>query len=159
MRIGWKAMIVRLTILGVVVLSGCGPAARINLTGIWTGQITWTSGPASGFTSPITLDLFHEDDRITGTVTLMGPASQTFDIEITSGRARNRTIEIHAAGMNTLVTPPVAVSLDLDGDYSETGMSGTGTETIGGTVYQLTWEIVLTWSPPSETSSSRWLRP
>jgi len=159
MGIGRKSIVVRLLLAGIVALTGCGPASRIDLTGTWTGQLTWTSGPATGFTSPITLSLVHEDDRITGTVTLTGPASQTFDIEIASGRARSRTIEIHATGMNPLVTPPVAVSLDLDGDYSEAEMSGTGSQTIGGTIYQLTWEAVLTWAPPAETSSSRGARP
>jgi len=35
------------------------------------------------------------------------------------------------------------VTLKLDGDFLETQMSGSGTQTINGTTYKLTWEAVL----------------
>ena len=148
-----KALIVRVGMLAVLVLTGCTASVRIDLPGLWQGTITWTNGPAAGIASPLAFDLVHEDRTLSGTVTLISHGSQTFDLPITGGRGRNFSLEIEASGTNPLVTPPAAVTLHLEGDYSASLMSGAGTQTVNGTTYQLTWEAALIWTPSEETSS------
>ena len=138
-----KAIIARVLLLAVLWLSGCTFfSSPIHISGLWIGNIEWTDGPGAGFTSPITLDLVHEDRDLSGTVTLVGPGSVPFNLDITSGRAR--TVSMSLEGSGTLPTnPPQDVTIDLDGDFHETQMSGTGTQTVNGATYHLTWEAVL----------------
>ena len=143
-----KALVVRAMLVATIVLSGCTSAIQIDLTGIWEGTLTWTSGTATGLNSLIRLDLTQDGSELSGTVTLMGHGSQTFEIDITSGRAKSGTLTLEASGVNDLVTPAVPVSLSLEADYDETQMSGHGTQTIDeGTTYTIDWEATLIWSP------------
>jgi len=138
-----KAIIARLLLLVVFGLSGCTFfSSPIDISGLWVGSIQWTDGPAAGFTSPITLDLIHEDRDLSGTVTLVGPSSISFGLTITDGRARTHSMSLEASGVLP-IDPPQGVTIDLDGDFLETQMSGTGTQTVNGTTYRLTWEAVL----------------
>ena len=41
------------------------------------------------------------------------------------------------------INPPQSVAIELDGDFHNTQMSGTGTQQVNGTTYQLIWEVVL----------------
>lgn len=138
-----KAIIVRLLLLAVFWLSSCTLLSPpINVSGLWVGNIQWTDGPGAGFTSPISLDLVHVDKDLSGTVRLVGPASLSYDLTISHGRTRTASMSLDASG--TLPTnPPQNVTIDLDGDLLETQMSGTGTQTINGSTYHLTWEVVL----------------
>jgi len=138
-----KAIIARGLLLAVFWLSGCTFfSSPIDVSGLWVGNIQWTDGPGAGFKSPISLDLVHEDRDLSGTVTLVGPGSTSFDLAISDGRARTVSMSLEASG--TLPTnPPQNVTIDLDGDFHETQMSGTGTQTINGSTYHLTWEVVL----------------
>jgi len=138
-----KAIIARLLILAIFWLSGCTfISSPIDISGLWVGSIQWTTGPGTGFTSPITLDLVHEDRDLSGTVTLVGPGSAAFDLDVTDGQARTVSMSIEASGVLATTTPQ-NVTLKLDGDFLETQMSGSGTQTINGTTYKLTWEAVL----------------
>lgn len=138
-----KAIIARLLLLATFWLSGCTFfSSPIDISGLWTGTIQWTDGPGAGFTSPITLDLVHEDRDLSGTVTLVGPGSTSFDLEIEDGYARISSLSLDASGVLESTTTQ-SVTISLDGDFLETQMSGTGTQTIDGTTYQLTWEAVL----------------
>lgn len=137
-----KAIIVRLLLFAAFWLGGCSFfSSPIDISGLWIGHIEWTTGPV-GIQSPITLDLVHEDRDLSGTVTLMGPGSAPFDLDITDGRARTVSMSLEASG--TLATnPPQNVTIELDGDFLETQMSGTGVQTVNGTTYHLIWEAVL----------------
>jgi hypothetical protein len=145
-----KTIIARVLLLAAFWLSGCSFfSSPINISGLWVGNIQWTDGPGAGFTSPITLDLVHEDRDLSGAVTLAGPGSMSFDLNITDGRARTVSMSLEASG--TLPTnPPQNVTIELDGDFLETQMSGTGTQTVNGTTYHLTWEVVLVAPAPPE---------
>lgn len=138
-----KAIIARVLFLAVFWLSGCSFfSSPIDISGLWIGNIEWTDGPGAGFTSPITLDLVHEDRDLSGTATLVGPGSASFNLDISDGYARTVSMSLEASG--TLPTdPPQNVAIELDGNFHETQMSGTGTQTVNGTTYHLTWEAVL----------------
>ena len=138
-----KAIIARLMILAVFWLSGCSFfSSPINISGLWEGQLQWTDGPGAGFTSPITLDFVHDGRDLSGTITLVGPGSISFDLDITRGTTRTHTMSLDASGV--LPTNPAQnVSLELEGDFDETQISGTGTQRVNETSYNLTWEAVL----------------
>jgi len=144
-----KAIVVRVLLLAAVLLSGCIAAVRIDLTGTWTGSLLWTSGPAATFSSPISLNIVHENRNISGTVTLPGPASQTFDLAISTGRTTARSIRLDASGTVDFVTPPITVAVSLDGEFDESNMSGTGSQTSDGNTYEFTWEVARTSGPPA----------
>jgi len=143
-----KRMIVQGIAIATLSLSSCLLAPRIDISGRWDGWITWTDGPAAGLTSPIGLTLVHEDRSLSGTITLVGPGSQPFDLSITAGTARGSSLFIAALGTNYNIDPPVNVSIELDGDYDATEMSGTGSQTISGNLYHFTWEATLSTPPP-----------
>ena len=138
-----KAIIARGLLLAVFWLSGCSfLSSPINISGLWIGNIQWTDGPGAGFTSPITLDLVHADRDLSGTATLVGPASLSYTLTISQGHARTVSMSLDASGVLP-TNPPQNVTISLDGDFHETQMSGTGTQTVNGTTYHLTWEAVL----------------
>ena len=145
-----KAIVVRVVLFAAVTLTGCLSVVRIDLTGVWTGSFVWTNGPSPGIESPISLDLVHEGRDVSGTVILMGPGSQPFELTIGSGRTSIRSILIEASG--TLSLPAagtsIVVALELDGDFDTTTMSGTGTQTFDGNTYSFTWEILRASGPP-----------
>jgi hypothetical protein len=134
----------------VIVLSGCLSIVRIDLTGTWAGSLLWTDGPSAGFTSPISLDLVHENRDVSGTVTLTGPGSQPFDLPITDGRTSARSVRLDASGTLDVVSPPVDVEIELSGSFESASMSGSGTQTIDGNEYGFTWEVTRTSGPPQE---------
>lgn len=138
-----KALVARFLLLAAFWLSGCSfLSSPIDISGLWVGSIQWTDGPGAGFTSPITLDLVHEDRDLSGTVTLVGPGSTSYDLEITDGKARTVSMSLEASGQLQTTTVQ-EVTIELDGDFLETRMSGTGEQTINGNTYRLTWEAVL----------------
>lgn len=145
-----KAFAVRMLFLVVFLLSGCSAIAPVDLTGGWSAQLLWTSGPANGFVSPFTMELVLANRNLTGSLRLPGPGAQTFELPIGTGHAKGSTMTLTASGTNPLVEPPPTVSITLDGDYSADAMSGTGTQTIDGNTYTFTWEAVRVSGPPEE---------
>jgi len=138
-----KAITARVLLLAVFWLSGCSFfSSPINISGLWAGNMQWIDGPAALLMSPITLDLVHENRDLSGTITLTGPGSAPFDLDITDGRARTVSMSLEASGVLP-INPPQLVTLKLEGDFLETEMSGTGTHTVNGTTYHLTWEAGL----------------
>ena len=141
----------RRAVLAIVVLgaslslAGCFGFTPVNVAGTWSGLLTWTSGPATGFTSPITLSLVQEEKQtqITGEIGLMGPGSKPFSIPITDGTAGDGTFTIHAAGVMDVITPHANVQIDLEGERDGTKLSGTGTQTNDGVPYTFTWSATL----------------
>ena len=138
-----KMIIVRVALFASLLLAGCVSITLtpIDLTGTWTGTLTWVGGPASGLTYPLTLAVVDAEGVLSGTATLMGPGSQPFDLTITDGEAKGRSLTVVASGTLTLITPPIAVSVHLDGDFEEMLMSGTGTQTADGQTYEFTWQL------------------
>ena len=132
----WKLVVVRLALLAAVLLSACSVIVRIDVTGEWSGTLLWTTGPQAGFTSPISLSLVHDGRDVTGTVTLMGPGSQPFDLTILDAIAEGRTIEILATGTLDLDTSSIEVTILLEGDFDEQNMSGTGSQSFEGSSYE-----------------------
>ena len=143
-----KAILARVVLFAALTLGGCVLLVSVDITGEWTGTLLWTDGPSLGFTSSISLTLTHENRSVSGTVTLMGPGSQPFDLAISSGRTSARSIRIEASGVADVLTPPRNVSISLDGDFDEDRMSGAGFQTIDGNTYQFTWELVRISAPP-----------
>jgi hypothetical protein len=141
-----KSVIVVIAVLaGMLGLSGCFGFAPVDVAGTWSGLLTWTSGPASQFTKPITLTLDQEEKetQITGQVGLMGPGSKAFSIPITEGTAGNGSFTIHAAGSMDVITPPVNVQIDLEGERNGIVLSGTGTQTNDDAPYTFNWTVTL----------------
>lgn len=138
-----KAIVARVLLFAMFWLSGCSFfSSPTDISGLWIGEITWTDGPGTGFTSPLTLDLIHENRDLSGTATLVGPGSMSFDLGIANGYARTATMSLDASGALP-TNPPQSVTISLDGDFHEAQMSGTGSQTVNGTTYHLTWEAVL----------------
>ena len=144
-----KVILARVVLFAALTLGGCAFLVSVDVTGEWAGTLLWIDGPSSGFTSSISLTLTHENRNVSGTVTLMGPGSQPFDLAISSGRTSARSVRIEASGVADVLTPPRNVSISLDGDFDEDQMSGAGLQTIDGNTYQFTWELVRI-SAPSE---------
>ncbi len=138
-----KQLIAKVVLLAGFWVTGCTFfSSPIDISGLWVGSIQWTDGPGAGFTSPITLDLLHIDRDLSGTVTLAGPGSSSFDLAVVEGRAKTVSMSLEASGV-LATSPPQNVTLTLEGEFLETQMSGTGTQTVNGTTYNLTWEAVL----------------
>jgi hypothetical protein len=138
-----RALVARLVVMLICFLGGCTATAPINLSGTWVGQITWISGPASGLSSLLQLDLSHEGSSLHGTITLSSSGQQTFDITIDNGRSTGYTLNLHASGTNDLVNPPATVLLDLAGGFDSQNMAGTGTQTVNGAEYDIEWSATL----------------
>jgi len=135
-----KALLARLLLFAAIWLSGCSFfSPPIDISGVWEGEIEWT---AYGIRSPITLDLVHEDRDLSGTVTLVGPGSTPFELEIDDGHARISSLSLEASGVFQAGTTQ-NVTIELEGSFLESQMSGTGRQVVNGTVYELTWEAVL----------------
>ena len=142
----WRSLIVVTAMLvSILGLSACFGPGIIYVAGTWSGSITWTSGPADGFTSPITLTFVQQEKetQITGDIGLMGPGSQPFSISITSGTAGNGTFTVHASGVMDVITPSVNVQMDLTGQRDGDVLSGTGTQTNDGEPYTFNWSVTL----------------
>lgn len=147
MRKWQKAIVARVLIVSSLCLWGCFFAPPVNITGTWTGIMTWTSGPLKDFGQTITLTLLHEDREVTGTVTLPSPGGASFDLPIVQGSARSVDLSVVARGTNPLVTPEPTVEFRIDGEYEQDIMSGHGTQTIDQKTYVFTWEAVLVTEP------------
>jgi hypothetical protein len=143
-----KAVLARVVLFASLFLFGCFALVRIDLTGGWEGSLLWISGPSTGFSSPMSLAIVHQDRDVTGTITLMGPGSVPFVLTIDEGRTQGRTIQIRASGVLNLGTTTIDVILEIDGDYDSSEMSGTGEQTVDGTTYLFTWELVRVSGPP-----------
>jgi len=141
----WSLTIVVAMLAAILGLSGCFGPNLVNVAGTWNGSITWTSGPARTFTTPITLTLVQQEKetQITGEIGLMGPGSKPFSVLITDGTAGNGTFIIHAAGKMDVITPPVNVTVDLEGKRDGNVLSGTGTQTNDGAAYNFDWSATL----------------
>jgi len=136
------AVFLLIGLLGLLV--ACALFPTIDVTGTWTGLLTWAEGdPLAGFTSPITLVLVQEEKTITGEVQLAS-GSTSFTLTITSGKAQGQSFTISASGQYPGVSPPAAVTMSLQGTGDEEQLSGTGTQTIDGVPHNFTWEVSLT---------------
>jgi len=134
----------------VLALTGCMNLLRTDLTGGWSGQLLWTDGPSACFVSPFFLDLVLTDRELSGSVTLTGHASQSFNLPIAEGRARSSSMNLLADGTNPLITPPITTSFTIAGNYTATSMSGTGSQIVNGSTYTFTWEATRVSGPPTE---------
>ncbi len=142
----WRNLAIVVAVLvSILGLAGCFGLTLVNVAGTWSGFITWTSGSATGFTSPMTLTLVQEekDTQITGEIGLMGPGSKLFSIPITEGTAGNGTFTIHAFGVMDVITPHANVQIDLTGKRDGDVLSGTGTQTNDGVPYTFDWSATL----------------
>ncbi|MFC2079600.1 hypothetical protein ACFLSZ_06440 [Candidatus Bipolaricaulota bacterium] len=142
-----KALVARGLIVLSLFLWGCFFVAPVNVTGIWVGTMTWTSGPASGISYSLTLDLVHEGDDISGTVRLPSHGAFTFELPIVQGRSRGAKLSIVAEGNNPWIAPEPFIRFDIEGRFEQTTMSGEGTQSIDGTTYTFDWEAILTTEP------------
>ncbi|MBU0595364.1 hypothetical protein KJ567_01605 [Candidatus Bipolaricaulota bacterium] len=134
-----KTWTVRIVLFTVFWLSACTLSLPIDITGQWVGTLEYTSGPATGFIYPLTLNLIYNSRDVTGTITLVSHGPFTFDLPINSGRAKNPDIRLDAFGTNPHVVPSPTVSIALEGRYDAESMSGEGTQTVDGATYEFNW--------------------
>ena len=134
-----------------LLLWGCFGAPSINVTGTWVGTMEWTSGPAMGFTQPISFILVHENRAVSGTVTLPSPGGTTFDIPVVQGSTRNVNISLVASGTNPLVPGNPVVEFRVNGEFEQSAMTGDGTQQVGNSVYTFDWQAALASEPVTTT--------
>jgi len=147
-----RGIVIGMIFIVVFAIAGCIGVDPIDVSGGWTGFMTWAEGdPNAGFTTPITLALVQEGQTVSGAVGLMGPGSNPFSLSITSGSVRGHSVSIEAAGTLDLIPQPVNITISLTGDSDGERMSGSGTQTIDEVPHPFTWEVMLT-SPPIEPS-------
>ena len=147
-----RGIIIGMVFTVVFAIPGCIGVDPIDVSGGWTGFMTWAEGdPNAGFTTPITLELIQEGQTVSGEIGLMGPGSNPFALSITSGNVRGHSVSIEAAGTLDLIPQPANITISLTGDSDGERMSGSGTQTIDGVPHPFTWEVMLT-SPPIEPS-------
>lgn len=142
-----RVLVARVLIVSCAFLWGCFFSASVNLTGTWVGTMQWSSGPASGVSYPIVLDLVHENRELSGAVTLRSHGDSTFDLPVVQGSAHNMSLSLVARGNNPWVPGTPTVEFRIDGTFDQTGMSGDGTQSVDGNVYTFTWTAVLTTEP------------
>ncbi len=143
-----RGIVIGMLFIVVFAIAGCIEVDPIDVSGGWTGFMTWAEGdPNAGFTTPITLALVQEGQAVSGTVGLMGPGSNPFSLSITSGRVRGHSVSIDAAGTLDLIVQPANITISLTSDSDGEMMSGSGTQTIDGVPHSFTWEAMLTSSP------------
>ena len=142
-----KHLVARIVIISTLFLWGCFLSTPINITGTWTGSFTWTSGPATGITYPFSMELLHEGQTVTGTVTLPSHAALTFELPVVQGRARSINLDLIARGINTNVPTEPTVEFEIEGRFEQTSMSGEGTQTIDDATYDFEWEATLVTEP------------
>lgn len=143
----FKALVARILMLLCLFLWGCFLITPVNITGTWTGEMTWTSGPATGFVYPIVLTLVHEGREVTGTVTLPSPGGSSFILPIVQGSTRNANLFLVAREVNDQVPGNPMVEFRIDGNYEQAVMSGNGTQAIDSSVYSFDWQVVLITEP------------
>jgi hypothetical protein len=135
-----KARIVRLSLCLCALLYGCLGAPSVNLSGTWTGSMTYTTGPAAGFAFPLTLQLTQDPGGIEGTITLRSHADHTYDLSIAHSRSRAQTVLLVARGNNPWVPGEPAIELTLDAEHDRGHLVGVGTQRIDQAIYAFTWE-------------------
>ena len=152
MNIRWKRAAVRIVLFVSVWLAGCMFSIPIDVTGQWIGTLQYTTGPASGFVYPLVMAFVHTGHDLTGKITLLSHSTLTFDLQLTSARAKTPNIRLEASGTNPHIEPPPTISVIMEGTYDAQSMSGEGTQTIDGATYKFTWEasFVEPADPPSE---------
>jgi hypothetical protein len=134
-----KAALVGVLGLAVFLLAGC--TKPIDVSGTWTGLLTWGEGdPLEGLTTPIRLTLVQEKAALSGEVGLEA-GRNPFSLTITRGEVSGNSVKIDAAGTLDAYPPPVAVAIHLEGTADGTQISGSGSETIGGVVHRFDWQV------------------
>ena len=151
MNIRRKRAAVRVVLFVSIWLAGCMFSVPIDVTGQWIGTLRYTTGPASGFVYPLVMAFAHTGTDLTGTITLLSHSTLTFELQLTSGRAKTPNIRLEASGTNPHIEPPPTVSVTMEGTYDAQSMSGVGTQTIVGVTYEFAWEasFVAPVDPPS----------
>jgi hypothetical protein len=147
-------LLFRLASVGCVLLAGvisCAPAARIDVSGGWSGTMTYTSGPMTSLNSAFTMDLFDDKGTLAGSAEFPSGWMGSFEIPLTHGEVHADTIVLEFAGQNDVVVPSVPVRFTFDGQVTATSMSGVGMWFVNGTSYTFTWRATLT-APPAPES-------
>ena len=142
-----KVLITRVLVFLCLFLWGCFFSAPVNITGTWIGTMEWTSGPATSFVYPIVLNLVHEDRELTGTVTLLSHATLSFELPLVQGSARSVNMSLVARGTNPWITPEPTIEFEIEGRFDQTAISGEGTQSIDGTIYEFEWQAALVTEP------------
>lgn len=147
-RVG-KVIVTRVCLLVALWLSGCSILPTpVDVSGVWGGFIEYTSGPA-GIQSPITLRIVQEDHDLSGTITLVGPGSIPFNLDITTGRVARAEVSLEATGV-LAIQPPQNVTLRLEGELADGRISGEGTQIVNEVTFDLLWEADLIEPPTPE---------
>jgi len=145
----WTRSLCALCVTLVAVVS-CAPPASFDVTGGWSGTLTYTSGPMTSLSSSFYLDLVADDGSLSGTGSFPSAGGRSFSIPVTQGEVHADTIVFEAAGENRDVQPPATVRFAFDGETTATTMQGVGTHVVNGTAYNFTWRATLVAPPPAE---------
>jgi len=132
-------------VIGIfIAIIGCGPTPDIS--GTWTGVLVFDQGtPLAGLSYTLTLNLTQQGNNLSGYVGLgFGPMVGLM-IPIVSGTITENSISITAINTATVSDISIITTINLDGDYSKTQMSGTGDYTYtfpgaGGGLQTFTWQ-------------------
>lgn len=137
-------ILITIASISLLGLSACLGIGLIDVAGTWSGYITWTSGPASGFDSPLTLVLEQEEKstEITGAVGLTAGTEQ-FSIPITEGIAGNGVFTVTATGQASIAGQDMVISVVLEGQRNGDVLTGTGTQTNDGAPYTFDWSAAM----------------
>ncbi len=147
-------LLLRLASVGCVLLAGiisCAPVARIDVSGGWSGTMTYTSGPMTSLNSAFSMDLFDDEGSLAGSAEFPSGHIGSFEIPVTHGEVHADTIVLEFAGQNDVVVPSIPVRFTFDGQVTATSMSGVGMWFVNGTSYTFTWRATLT-APPAPAS-------
>ena len=115
-------------VIGIfIAIIGCGPTP--NISGTWTGVLIFDQGTAlAGVSYTLTLHLIQEGNDLSGYVGL-GSGISNLMIPIVSGNIAENSISITAVNTATVSDISITTTINLDGQYTKTEMSGTGNYT------------------------------
>jgi hypothetical protein len=122
----------------VFLLTGCGPT--LDISGTWTGIVVLDQGDeAAGMSYPLTLMLVQQGGNLTGNVGL-GSFPFSFMIPIQDGSISGSIIAVSATGVVSILGSSETISIELEGQCSDTLMSGTGEYRVNGELHTFTWQ-------------------
>jgi len=134
-----KQIIGGIAMLGaVLLLAGC--VATLDVSGTWTGIVVFDQGDAfAGLSYTLTLILVQQGSDLSGQAGF-GSALLAFMVPIQDGSVSGSIIAVDASGTVSLLGSSATVSIEFDGECSETLMSGTGEYRVNGVLHTFSWQ-------------------
>ncbi|MCK5827194.1 hypothetical protein KAH43_01615, partial [Candidatus Bipolaricaulota bacterium] len=123
----------------VLLLTGCAITPTPDVSGTWTGIVVFDQGDEfAGLSYTLTLMLVQQGSDLSGNAGFGFMFS--FMVPIQDGSISGSIISVAASGVVSLFGSSETVSIELDGECSDTSMSGTGEYRVGGVLHTFTWQ-------------------